>query len=438
VAPVLYVQNKFREAFNAIADQLPAYTLKEPEANQNSFSLEFVCWQDRDKARDILHTAQIRFRAGKCLLPFRITGNISWGVPAPDLDGSAAKSGQDLTVWCWPESLWAPISFVQTTLALDEQASAEGGSPHYSCHDWRMWWCAKDAQVFQFIGQDNIYFYCVAQPAIWDALEANLFQDTPVANYHILFMNKKASSSGKIKPPMANELLEHYSAEQLRCHWLSLALDQKAVSFAPKVYDKSISHKDKKTGQEVRVCDDPRIADPALKESAFLTNIFNRLARSCFYGAANVCGNHLPHAVAHLEEHKKAREATLAFERAAHDLNAHEALSIVESYAREANKRWDSASKAAKGNDAAYEQALADAFCALRTTTLLMHPATPAGCETICKYLGFKPEFFFSWDQAFDDPAGLAIKLHETPETHEIAALPPRFDFFEKTTAQKR
>ncbi len=41
-----------------------------------------------------------------------------------------------------------------------------------------------------------------------------------------------------------------------------------------------------KDGNEVRACDDKRVIDPALKESALLTGIFNRLARSCFYGVA--------------------------------------------------------------------------------------------------------------------------------------------------------
>ena len=36
-----------------------------------------------------------------------------------------------------------------------------------------------------------------------------------------------------------------------------------------------------------------RVVDPALKESAFHEH-FNRLARSCFYGAANACSGHLP------------------------------------------------------------------------------------------------------------------------------------------------
>ncbi len=96
------------------------------------------------------------------------------------------------------EFLWAPITF--TRAALSEDAS-NGGS-RYSSDEWRDWWCCDDAAVYQFIGQDNIFFYCIVQNPLWDALDWGLITDTPVANYHILFMNKKASSSGAIKPPM--------------------------------------------------------------------------------------------------------------------------------------------------------------------------------------------------------------------------------------------
>ena len=184
------------------------------------------------------------------------------------------------------------------------------------------------------------------------------------------------------------------------------------------------------------VKDDPRIVDPAHKESAFLTNIFNRLARSCFYGAANVCDARLPQVAPHAEVVEACRRATLEFERLAHGFDAHGALAVAEELCRQENKRWDDASKAAKGDDAAYEQALADAFCALRTVTLLMHPAVPSGCEKICEHMGFGAEEFFSWEHAFDGPVELAATLGQTPVEHAIVPLPPRFDFFEKHPSQ--
>ena len=425
VDPVIYIQNDYRTAFDEVEGSLPEHTLREAEGNQTSFTVTFSNWEDRDAAREVLEGANIRFRTGKTLLPFRITGNIDWGVPAPDLEDVTG-----LTVWVWPESLWAPISFTQTVLA-----NAKPG--RYSSTDWRDWWCDKDARVYQFIGQDNIYFYCVAQPAMWEALDWNLFQDTPIANYHILFMNKKASSSGAIKPPMAAELLDHYTAEQLRAHWLSLGLDAKAVSFSPKAFDTSVSRKDKATGEEILVKDDPRVVDPALKESAFLTNIFNRLARSCFYGAARACNCYLPEEEPTDECVDLCDKATLDFERAAYLFNAHEALSIAEEFGRTANKRWDDASKAAKGDDAAYRQALADAFRYLRTLTLLMHPVVPGGCELIASKLHVIKSLFFSWDHAFESVREIISCYADKPEDYRIAELPPRFDFFEKHESQK-
>jgi methionyl-tRNA synthetase len=129
-------------------------------------------------------------------------------------------------------------------------------------------------------------------------------------------------------------------------------------------------------------------------------------------------------------------EALLAFERCAHDFDAHGALAVAEEFCRTANKRWGDASKAANGEDEAYAQALADAFAELRCVTLLMHPAVPDGCERICDHMGFAHEQFFSWENAFLSPNELAAQLGEKPEEHAIVELPPRFDFFEKHPSQ--
>ena len=115
----------------------------------------------------------------------------------------------------------------------------------HSSLDWRDWWCSDDAQIYQFIGQDNIYFYCIAQTAMWEALGWNLTQSTVSACYHLLYMGKKASSSSQTPPPPADDLLNHYTCEQMRAHWLSLGLSEKPVSFSPKAYDTRVTGKDK-------------------------------------------------------------------------------------------------------------------------------------------------------------------------------------------------
>ena len=463
----LYIQVKYRDAFEAVRAELPEHTVTESPDGKGSFVVTFPSWRERDASHEPLKRGGVRFRSGKALVPFRITGNIPWGVPVPDLDGC-----HGLTCWCWPESLWAPISFTRTVLARDEAALEAAGSPAadpaspaasdaaaagaglsvpdaiarpsyaHASLDWHDWWCSKDARVYQFIGQDNIYFYCIAQPAIWEALGWNLEQSTVAANYHILYMGKKASSSSTTPPPLAEELLGHYTAEQLRAHWISLGLGEKPVSFAPKAFDTRETGKNA-DGSVLRACDDKRVIDPALKEGALLTGVFNRLARSCFYGVAEKEGDDspvrsgcIPVGAPSDAAREAAEQAALKFEQVMHSFELHHALAICDEFLRAANKRWSDASKAAGDDAEAMRAALVDAFHELRVATVLMHGIVPDGCELICEHFNIAPEVFFSWEHIFDTTDELVEALGEKPGEHRVKALPPRFDFFRKHESQ--
>ena len=434
--PVLYIQNKFREAFDAIEAELPAHTVEEPEGNKSSFTVVFPSWQERDEAHAVLAKGGVRFRSGKALVPFRITGNIDWGVPVDDSCGC-----HGLTCWVWPESLWAPISFTRTALAEAERA---GKGERYASLDWHDWWCSEDAHAYQFIGQDNIYFYGIAQTALWAALGCNMQQSTLVANYHVLYMGKKASSSSKTPPPPASELLEHYDAEQLRAHFLSLGLSEKPVSFSPKAYDLRETGKNP-DGTALLARDDKRVIDPVLKEGTLLTGVFNRLARSCFYGVAEREGDEsrvrtgcIPAGIASAAAADAIEQAVLGFEDAMHRFEFHRALGVCDAFLRSANKRWSDASKAAKAagaedparGDDLMKQALVDAFAELRVATVLMHGVVPRGCELICEYFDIAPEAFFSWDHVLETTDEFVRALGEEPGSHRVKVLPPRFDFF--------
>ena len=63
----------------------------------------------REKACEVLAKNDIRYRTGKTLTPFRLTGDIDWGVPCPEIQGV-----KNQTFYVWPESLWAPISFTKS------------------------------------------------------------------------------------------------------------------------------------------------------------------------------------------------------------------------------------------------------------------------------------------------------------------------------------
>ena len=262
--PAIYVKRDQLEQLAALREQLPPYTL-DNEVNKASVLLVFRTLHEREQASRLLAAQGIRFRTSKTLVPFRLTGNVEWGVPAPPLEGL-----DDLTIWVWPESLWAPISFTQAYLEQQGQERAQ----------WKDWWCAKQACVYQFIGEDNVYFYGPAEMAMFMATQGNPpVSDPPdgqlqlpelIVNKHVLFLDKKASSSGALKPPTAKELLEYYTVDQLRAHFLGLGLGMKSVSFSPRPLNP-------KAG--------PNDSDPVLKEGNLLSNAFNRAVRSCFYAA---------------------------------------------------------------------------------------------------------------------------------------------------------
>ena len=149
------------------------------------------------------------YTSGKTLVPFRLSGNVEWGVPFPEYEGL-----KDLTFWVWPESLWAPISFTYTYLKRQGKEA-----------DLSKWWYDEESKVYQFIGEDNIYFYSIAQTGLFTGLQVpkgevpdmeTVHLSHIIANRHLLYLDTKASSSSECKPPMADELLNYYSLYFLR------------------------------------------------------------------------------------------------------------------------------------------------------------------------------------------------------------------------------
>lgn len=405
--PMIYVKNDFLDAFEALSGSMPEHELIRDE-KKTSFTLVFKNLSDRDKAKDLLNENGIRFRAGKTLVPFRLTGNIEWGVPAPVLDGE-----EGLTIWVWPESLWAPISFTKTYLK-------QKGMPD---DEWEKYWLSRDAEVYQFIGQDNIYFYGIAEMAMFMALQGKdgitaapkdgqMILPTLVANNHILFLNKKASSSGDVKPPMAADLLEYYTAEQLRAHFLGLGLSLKSVSFRPKPLNPDANERD---------------PDPVEREGKMLSGVFNRVARSCFYTIQKYGESKLPMGKVSDEVLHYAKETILKYERMMYKFEFHSIMSLMDTYIRDANKFWAKNIKEAESDDEARSQVITDTLHMVRTAMSLMHPIAPEGTELLREYLNLD-EDIWSWEHIFETLTEFCESKGETE--HLIKFLEPRFDFF--------
>ena len=101
VTPMIYVRKEYVDTYKSLRKQLPEHTCSDLEnIKGGSFTIEFKVLTDREKACELLTANGVRYRTSKTLVPLRLTGNIEWGVPAPELEGE-----KGLTVWVWPESL---------------------------------------------------------------------------------------------------------------------------------------------------------------------------------------------------------------------------------------------------------------------------------------------------------------------------------------------
>lgn len=412
--PVIYIKNEFQAKYDELKAAFPAHEYIE-EPKKPSFTLQFTTLDDCNAATKILSENGVRYRTGKTLVPFRLTGNIEWGVHAPVLEGE-----EGLTVWVWPESLWAPISF---TAAYLEQIGKDS-------HEWEKFWCSTDAQVYQFIGADNIYFYGVAEMAMFMALQGKYSDgmtafpadgklQLPIlmANNHILFLDKKASSSSAVKPPMAADLLNFYTAEQLRMHYLGLALGKGSVSFQPKPYNPEAK---------------PEDADPVLKDGFLLSNVFNRIIRTCIYSVQKNYGGVMPVGKVDDDFMEAAKKAVLDYERFMYMFEFHQTTYVLDSYIRKASKYMaKNLADADKNNDDALRrQTLVNMFHMIRTATVLLHPMAPSGAEKVLEYLKLD-ESFWSWDRIFD-----TISDFCGGKDYELKFLPPKTDFFTRHPSQ--
>ncbi len=391
--PCIYIKKELIEQVKSLGG-IPPFELLEEE-QKTSVALIFDNLEGRDKAVAVLSANGIRFRTGKTLVPFRLSGNVKWGVPVPDV-----KETSGLTFWVWPESLWAPISFTKAVLG----DGTEG-------REWEKWWKSDDAQVYQFIGEDNIYFYGIAEIILFYLLENSIRLPVIVPNHHLLYGKKKASSSGEIKPPKASQLLDYYTPEQLRIHFMNASLSERSIGFEPKPF----------------LFPDREGYDTVLNEGNLLTNVFNRLVRSCFYTVQKYCEGKYPSGTVGKEIRQKSDEVILQYEKFMSELSFDKIFELLNLYVRDANKDWSVRCKSE--NPADIEQLLIDSFHIIRVMTALLHPIAPAGCDMLCEYLRVD-EKIWDWDHIFE-PLDFFVQ-----PGHQFLFLEPRVDFYKKHPSQ--
>ncbi len=394
--PEMYVKKEHLSVLESLRSELPHFEDITANKNAPSVTIRFDTLTDRERAADILEQHQVRFRSGKTLVPFRLSGDSEWGVPFPTVDGV-----KDQTFYVWPESLWAPISFTKTYL-LNKGKSAD---------EWLKFWNSEDSEVYQFIGEDNLYFYGPAQQAIWMCM--GLKNTNIIPSKHVLFLNKKASSSGSFKPPMALDLLEHYTAEQMRMHFLGMNLGNNNVSFMPKAFNPDAK---------------PDEADVVLKEGNLLTNVYNRALRTVFYTLQNDFGGVVPHGDINPAIRQECKDAILKYERFMAEKKFHQVVNVVDVLVRNINKYWVKTLKDSGGKATA--NLIADTLEYIRVANVLLHPMAPHGTENVAKMLGLNAKWH-NWQYIFED-----VYFFFDDSDHHITPIKEKYDFFRKHPTQ--
>ena len=409
--PEIYIKKDKLENYEAIKNELPNHDFRE-DKSKASFVLVFDKIEMREKACEILNANDIHYRTGKTLTPFRLSANIEWGVPVPEKEGL-----KDLTFYCWPESLWAPISFTRTY--LQELGKSED--------EWKNWWCNEDSSIWQVLGEDNMQFYGIPQHAMWLATQENPTLPVPngelnmsnlIVNKFSMFLGAKASSSGKVKAPSPSELLDYYTSDQLRMHFLGLSVGNASASFMPKAFNPDAQ---------------PDEIDPVLKDGNLLTNVYNRVLRNLFYTWQKDFDGVVPFGEPSEAIQKETTMSILKYEKLMKENKFHMVMYELDSLIRNANKYWVKNIKLADetADLELKKQTIIDTLHYAKVALVLLHPVVPKSTENLAKFLGVN-DSIFSWDN-IDKPI---YDFVEDKFNFRPNFLEPRQDFFKKHPSQ--
>lgn len=152
-----------------------------------------------------------------------ITRDVTWGIPVPEVIDPEMK---EKTLYVWPDSLIAPISF--TKVALKKL----GRDPK----EWERFWKNPEARIYQFLGQDNVYFYVLMQGAMWIGVRGEDTSDytmTDVYSVFHLMVNGEKMSKSRGNFYSGDQLTEemNYTPDQIRYFLSTLSLAEKQSNF---------------------------------------------------------------------------------------------------------------------------------------------------------------------------------------------------------------
>ena len=157
-----------------------------------------------------------------------ITRDVNWGIPVPAEIDPEMKGK---TLYVWPDSLIAPISF--SKVALKNRGADQDA--------WKRFWTHPESRVFQFLGQDNVYFYVLMQGAMWFGTQADIHrmpvegenQLTDIYSVFHLMVDGEKMSKSRGNFYSGDQLTEemNYDPDQVRYFLATLGIAEKPSNF---------------------------------------------------------------------------------------------------------------------------------------------------------------------------------------------------------------
>jgi methionyl-tRNA synthetase len=226
VQPAFQFDNTFEPIFKEMRASLPKH--KSRYAPGKKVVVQCEKKSDMNEAKHMLEEKGITCTLLDGWAHRSITRDISWGIPLPkDLDPEMKGK----TLYVWPDSLIAPISF--SKVALKNQGK--------DAKEYEKFWKDPEAKIFQFLGQDNVYFYVLMQGAMWLGSQddpnhlplAGELQLTDIFGcFHLMVDGEKMSKSiGNFYT--GDQMLEEkgYDPDQVRYFLALLSLPEKSSNF---------------------------------------------------------------------------------------------------------------------------------------------------------------------------------------------------------------
>lgn len=226
VQPAFQFDNTYEPVFKEIRAVMPKH--KSRYAPGKKVVVQFENKNDFNSGISMMNDKGVPCQIMDAWARRSITRDVSWGITVPEEIDPEMKGK---TLYVWPDSLIAPISF--TKAALKQKGR--------DVKEYERFWKDPEGRIFQFLGIDNVYFYVLMQGAMWFGVQGDIhrmpvkgeFQLTDVYSVYHLLINGEKMSKSRGNFYTGDQLTGEmgYDADQVRYFLSTLGLADKQSNF---------------------------------------------------------------------------------------------------------------------------------------------------------------------------------------------------------------